>query len=71
MKKSFLAMAMLTLLLGCNDPKAFDVEDRAYELAEASFDYGYTCCEANIPREEARKELKQILHKTNKQGGNK
>lgn len=66
MKKLFLVLVMLTLLLGCDDPKAFDAEDRARGLAEAAFDYGYTCCEAGTPREEARKDLKQILYESEK-----
>jgi hypothetical protein len=65
-KKLFLAIAILILLLGCSDPKTVEDVDMTYRIAEASFNFGYSACEANTPREEARKELRRIFYPINK-----
>ena len=60
-KKLFIAIILLITFLGCSDsPDKCIVA--ANELAISSFEYGYTTCKANIPREQARKELEKVLY---------
>ena len=60
--KLLIISILCPLLFVCCTPR-HDLQKASNDLAIQAFEYGYTTCEAGIPRDEARKILKAILIK--------